>query len=69
MLPNPIPPDDWSPEQALAVYELLDQLRDCVWDRYHEQLISQFQAECEAEPCDDAQLELPLFPFNDAIPF
>ena len=69
MLPNPILPDDWSPEQALAVYELLDQLRDRVWDRYHEQLISQFQAECEAEPYDDAQLELPLFPFNDAIPF
>ncbi len=69
MLPLPIIPDDWSPEQALAVYELLDQLRDRIWDRYQHQLIAQFQADCADESHDDAQLELPLFPFNDAIPF
>jgi hypothetical protein len=27
-------PDDWSPDQALAVFELLDLLRDLVCDRY-----------------------------------
>ena len=69
MLPDPKIPDYWTAEQALAVYELLDELRDRVWDRYHDQLIAQYRAECAAEPHDDAQLELPLFPFNDAIPF
>lgn len=27
-------PDDWSPEQALAVVELLDDLREVIWGRY-----------------------------------
>lgn len=26
--------DDWSPEQALAVVELLDDLREVIWGRY-----------------------------------
>ena len=31
-------PDDWSPEQALAVVELLDDLREVIWGRYQLQL-------------------------------
>lgn len=27
-------PTDWSPEQAVAVFEILDELRDRVWARY-----------------------------------
>jgi len=30
--------DDWSPEQALAVVELLDDLREMIWARYQIQL-------------------------------
>lgn len=30
--------DDWSPEQALAVVELLDDLREVIWGRYQLQL-------------------------------
>lgn len=26
--------DDWTPEQALAVIELLDDLREVIWQRY-----------------------------------
>jgi len=26
--------EDWSPEQALAVVELLDDLREVIWNRY-----------------------------------
>ena len=26
--------EDWSPEQALAVIELLDDLREVIWQRY-----------------------------------
>jgi hypothetical protein len=31
-------PDEWSPEQALAVVELLDDLRHIIWERYQLQL-------------------------------
>jgi hypothetical protein len=27
-------PTDWSPEQAVAVFEILDEMRDWVWDHY-----------------------------------
>lgn len=30
--------EDWSPEQALAVVELLDDLREVIWARYQIQL-------------------------------
>jgi len=69
MFPTPNIPDDWSPEQALAIYQFLDALRERVWDRYQDQIIAQFRTECGGEEKDDAQLEYPLFPFNDEIPF
>ena len=65
MFPPPLIPDDWSPEQALAVYEFLDALRDRLWDRYQDPIIEQLRADCS----DDAQLELPFYAFNDEIPF
>jgi hypothetical protein len=61
-------PDYWTPEQALAVFELLDELRERVLDRYREQIIEQFRADYGPAD-DDPQLELELFPFNDDIPF
>jgi len=65
MLPNPYIPDYWTPEQALAVYEFLDELRERVWDHYREQIQEQCRADCEED--DDEQLD--LFEFNDEIPF
>lgn len=64
MIPFDIP-DDWSPEQALAVYELLDALRERVWDRYQLQLIELLAP--DAEQVDTSQLD--LFDLNDEIPF
>ena len=66
MLPNPHIPDYWSPEQALAVYEFLDELRERVSDRYGERITERLRFEY-AEQQNRAQLE--LFPFNDEIPF
>ena len=66
MYPVPIIPDDWSPEQAIAVYDFLDEVRERIWDRYQEHIVRQFQINCEKDK-DDAQLE--LFPFNDELPF
>ena len=65
MLPNPYIPDYWTPEQALAVYEFLDELREHVWDHCREQIQEQCRADCEED--DDEQLD--LFEFNDEIPF
>ncbi len=64
MIPFDIP-DDWSPEQALAVYELLDALRERVWDRYQLQLIELLAP--DTDEVDTSQLN--LFDLNDEIPF
>ena len=32
-------PDDWTPEQALAVYDFIDALREAIWARYGLQLV------------------------------
>ncbi len=69
MFPIPIIPDDWSPEQALAVYQFLDALSDRLWDQYQESIIEQLKAEQIIQEQNEAQLELPFYPFNDEIPF
>jgi len=37
---------DWSPEQALAVVELLDDLREVIWNRYQLQLHELLREQC-----------------------
>ena len=39
-------PDYWTPEQALAVYELLDDLRELILSRYDLQIMDALQEEC-----------------------
>jgi hypothetical protein len=58
-------PEHWSAEQALAVYELLDALREQVWDRYGEHITEQMRREYAAQQAL-AQLDLPL---DDELPF
>jgi hypothetical protein len=66
MRPDPKIPDYWTAEQALAVYDLLDDLRERVWDRYGENITERMRLEYEQQQ-RSAQLE--LFPFDDEIPF
>ena len=66
MLPDPRIPDYWSPEQALAIYEFLNDLRERIWDRYGEQITERMRFEYEEQE-KRAQLELSLF--EDEIPF
>ena len=66
MRPTPPIPLYWSAEQALAVYELLDGLREQVWDRYGEQITEQMRLDYEQQQ-RSAQLE--LLPFDDELPF
>ena len=49
-------PDCWTREQALAVYELIDGLRDIILSRYEAQIVDAFREGCDApapsEPSD-----------------
>lgn len=36
-------PDYWSPEQALAVYEFIDEIREAIWHQYNPRLIELMQ--------------------------
>ena len=36
-------PTYWTPEQAFAVFELIDDLREAIWQRYNIQLIDEFR--------------------------
>lgn len=58
-------PQGWSPEQALAVWELLDAITQCVWERYDVQLVELIRDDLYGD--DTSQLD--LFDPNDTIPF
>ncbi len=64
MLPNDIH-DDWSAQQALAVYEFISDLQQFIWDRYELQLCELLRPDLEG--LDDDQLD--LFDPDDEIPF
>jgi hypothetical protein len=49
-------PDYWTPEQALAVFELVDDLRERILSRYEAQIREAAREECAplpAEPSSD----------------
>jgi len=48
-LPSLELPDDWSPEQALAVRELLNELTDRIWARYEIPLVEPIRADLHPE--------------------
>ena len=60
-------PDHWSPEQALAVWELLDAVTRRVWERYEVQLVELIETDLDLDQGDDPQLD--LFDPDDTIPF
>lgn len=56
-------PAYWTPEQALAVFDLLDDLRDKIWAHYGhqlQQLIPQLLQSPSSNHQDDSQTELPF---------
>ena len=60
-------PDHWSPEQALAVWELLNEVADRIWTRYERPLVELIRAELEHEHYDHNQPD--LFDPDDSMPF
>lgn len=57
--------DDWSSDQALAIYQFLGDLQQQIWDRYEIQLIDLLRP--DLDELDTGQLD--LFDFNDPISF
>ena len=45
-------PDYWTAEEALAVYDFIDTIRDEIWSRYEIQLIEIIKAEYSTNPDD-----------------
>lgn len=43
-------PQYWTPEQAMAVFELLDDLREKIWHHYDIKLLELYQKEYGAPP-------------------
>jgi hypothetical protein len=58
-------PDYWTPAEALAVYEFLNDLADAIWNRYEVALLEQLRS--ERDDGDSSQPD--LFDFDDPIPF
>jgi hypothetical protein len=51
----------WTPEQALAVWELLDDLRERVWNHYGLVIQNLLREQCQTgEPFDDDDQVLPF---------
>jgi hypothetical protein len=57
-------PATWTPEQALAVFELLDEIRDKIWSRYSGSLQDLLQEQQRSSGDDDSEL-----PFPDRLDF
>ena len=58
-------PDHWTPEQALIVYELLNDLAEAIWKRYEIPLIELLTSDLDQ---NNASPHDPL-DFDDPIPF
>jgi hypothetical protein len=54
-------PTHWTPEQAFAVFELVNDLRHAIWQCYSVQLIDEYRDQCQPR---DANL-----PARDDPPF
>jgi hypothetical protein len=56
-------PTYWTPEQAFAVFELIDDLRDAIWQCYNIQLIDEFRDQLTPDlvNCSEKEPEDPDF--------
>jgi len=48
----PLVPDHWSAQEALAVFEFIDAIREEIWCRYALSITEQLQAERSTNPAD-----------------
>jgi len=66
MYPPPMIPCDWSPQQALAVVEWLEQLCEGIYEVHGFAVAEAREQRYQQQLTDERQLPLTLFPsFND----
>lgn len=58
-------PEHWTPQQALAVFALLNELTDAIWRRYEPELLPLIDPRLNA----DTDPQLDLFGPDDELPF
>jgi hypothetical protein len=58
-------PDYWTPAEALAVYEFLNELAEAISNRYEADLIEQLRN----DRLYGDTLQMDLFDFDDPLPF
>jgi hypothetical protein len=51
-------PNHWTPEQAMAVVDLLDELRTRIWSMYQVPLLDSYREELKPRPGTDARATL-----------
>lgn len=56
----------WEPDEALAMIQLLDQLKELLWSAYGEEIVRQAYADQNQRNFQEEQLALD---FDDPIPF
>lgn len=59
----------WEPAEALAVIEILDTLREVLWQSYGEEIEQYLRDEVTASADAASKEEQQAFDFDDAIPF
>jgi hypothetical protein len=65
-LPHAIPlpiPTYWTPEQAIAVFELIDDLRERIWSFYQSDLQEITRQQREPDPVDPLEIDEDDLPF------
>ena len=56
-------PTYWTPEQAFAVFELVDDLRDAIWRCYAVQLQDQYRDQLQPSAADHPKADPDVPPF------
>lgn len=59
-------PADWTPQQALAVVDLLDELRCHIWAKYQLALTQAYRELCRADPREPTESDQ-ADPFGDEL--
>jgi len=65
-LPLTVPlqiPTWWTPNQALAVLEMVDHLRDTIWRCYESQLLTEYRNQLKQAAADHAEQDPDDLPF------
>ena len=56
-------PTWWTPEQALAVFEMIDDLRDAIWRCYQLELLTEYRDQLKQASVNGSEQDIDDLPF------